>query len=56
MAGKLWQKADRRSGIERRRFVYSDYYPERRSGKDRRRKQKRRRRRSKPPDSQVNVS
>ena len=26
----------RRSGIERRKFLYTNYFPERRSGKDRR--------------------
>ena len=29
-------KTDRRSGVERRKFDYTTYIPERRSGKDRR--------------------
>ena len=29
-------KTDRRSGVERRKFNYTTYIPERRSGKDRR--------------------
>lgn len=29
-------KADRRSGVERRKFSYTAYIPERRCGKDRR--------------------
>ncbi len=29
---------EKRSGIDRRQFSYSDYYPERRSGRDRRQK------------------
>jgi len=37
------ENADRRTGLERRRFAYSAYIPERRSGKERRKCARRKR-------------